>query len=389
MRVSVIIILFNLGGYSAFAQITYEKGYFITSVGARTECLIKNFDWKNNPTEFQYRTEGTENQTMPVLQVQEFGIYGQSKYKTIRVNIDRSVFILTGPSTKNPVFKKETLALKVLVEGTADLYYYEDNAVVRFFFNVQDTAVEQLVYKEYLVDAERIAKNEQFKQQLWTRVSCGYVSEATVKKLRYDKNSLTNYFQKFNQCSGDAETQQTRSRKKNTFIKLTPGIGLATLTVEYLNERPRYNKEFSNTVSYHLGVEAEFMLPFNKNKWSLLIEPSYNTFTGSDGNDVWGNDAKNNTFEIALGVRHYFFLNKNSKIFLNGMLMCYVPLEESIQYLNLQAATNFGGALGAGYGYRRASIEMRHYINHETLANYVSWSGKQMKSIIVLGYRNT
>jgi hypothetical protein len=93
-----------------------------------------------------------------------------------------------------------------------------------------------------------------------------------------------------------------------------------------------------------------------------------------------GNDPKNNTFEIVLGVRHYFFLNQNSKIFLDGMLICYVPLEQSIQYLNLQAAINFGEALVAGYGYKRASIEMRHYINHETLANYGSWSGKQMKA---------
>ena len=140
-------------------------------------------------------------------------------------------------------------------------------------------------------------------------------------------------------------------------------------------------------MSYHLGIEAEFILPFNKNKWGLLIEPSYNTFKGSEGNDVWGDEAKNNTFEIALGVRHYFFLSQNSKIFLDGMLVSYIPLEESIQYLGLEVATNFGGALGAGYGYKRASIEIRYYINHETLANYGFWSGKQMKSIIMLGYR--
>lgn len=387
MRISILGFLLCLIGHSVYAQIIFEKGYFITKAGTRTECLIKNLDWRNNPTEFEYRMEGSETKTMQVLAIREFGVYDQSKYKTVSVNIDRSVFKFDEISGKNPVFRRETLALKVLVEGTASLYYYESDALTRFFFAVNDTLVEQLVYKEYLVNASEIAKNEQFKQQLWTRVNCGNVQEATVKRLRYDKKMLTDYFEKFNQCSGDRETVQKVKRAKSVFIKLTPGVGLSTLTITNSYDPP-FNNEFGNKITYHAGVEMEFILPFNKNKWSLLLEPSYNTFSGSESKTGWWeNETENNTFEIALGARHYFFLGQDSKIFLDGMFICYVPTKETIQYVNLQAVTNFGGAAGAGYAYKRASMELRYYINHETLANYSLWSGKQMKTIIVLGYR--
>ena len=37
------------------AQTKFEKGYFVDNSGQRTEVLIKNLDWKNNPTEFEFK----------------------------------------------------------------------------------------------------------------------------------------------------------------------------------------------------------------------------------------------------------------------------------------------------------------------------------------------
>jgi len=37
------------------AQIKFESGYFIDKDGKRTDCLIQNRGWKNNPTEFHYK----------------------------------------------------------------------------------------------------------------------------------------------------------------------------------------------------------------------------------------------------------------------------------------------------------------------------------------------
>lgn len=387
MRILFIAGLLAFFGHTVTAQIIFEKGYFVRNDGTRMECLIKNVEWKNNPKEFQYKTESTDAFTLSVLEVAEFGVYDQWKYKTLTVNIDRSVFKINEQSTKNPTFQKETLALRVLLEGTADLYYYEDANVIRFFFGVNDRVIEQLVYKEYQVESGDIAKNETFKQQLWLNVKCGGVTEEQIKRLRYRKEDLLEYFNRFNQCSGDEPKQAQKKKPRNVFIKLSSGAGFSTLDIKNYHYRPWYDKKFENEITYHLGLEAEFVLPFNRNKWSVVLEPSYNTFKGETGDEAWGNEAERNTIEFGIGARHYFYLNANARIFLSGLVVFYVPLKESVTYMNLQTMSNVGGAVGAGYGYKRLSTEVRHYFKHEALANYVSWSGKQSKSIIVLTYR--
>ena len=41
--------------FIGFTQIRFEKGYFITNYGKRIDCFIKDIDWKNNPTKFDYK----------------------------------------------------------------------------------------------------------------------------------------------------------------------------------------------------------------------------------------------------------------------------------------------------------------------------------------------
>ena len=61
----------------SYGQIRFEKGYFITNENQRTECLIKNVDWKNNPHEFLYKLKDRkETQKGTIQSVKEFGIYG-------------------------------------------------------------------------------------------------------------------------------------------------------------------------------------------------------------------------------------------------------------------------------------------------------------------------
>jgi hypothetical protein len=57
-------ILITILSVNCYAQISFEKGYYINNEEQRVECEIKNLDWKNNPKEFQFRvSEGTEQKT--------------------------------------------------------------------------------------------------------------------------------------------------------------------------------------------------------------------------------------------------------------------------------------------------------------------------------------
>ena len=47
---SFVLFLFTI---NLFAQVKFEKGYFIDSQNKKVECLIKNKDWIGSPSEIE------------------------------------------------------------------------------------------------------------------------------------------------------------------------------------------------------------------------------------------------------------------------------------------------------------------------------------------------
>ncbi len=111
--------------------------------------MIKNNDWKNNPETFEYKLfENNEPVNADVNSVKEFGIYSISKYIRSKVKIDKSKENLDDLSyDKEPLYVEEVLFLKVLVEGKSNLYYYVNGNLQRYFYNKDNSTIEQLVYK--------------------------------------------------------------------------------------------------------------------------------------------------------------------------------------------------------------------------------------------------
>ena len=114
MQKHLIITLTFLISLSGFSQIKFEPGYFINNDGVKTNCLIKNLDWKDNPTRFIYKlTENDANTTLTIDSVQEFGVINESVFKRFIVKIDRSFEEVSKLNTeKEPTFKTDTLFLK-------------------------------------------------------------------------------------------------------------------------------------------------------------------------------------------------------------------------------------------------------------------------------------
>ena len=81
------------------------------STNQKTDCLIKNLDWKNNPTEFEYKLQAdSEVKKATIATIKEFGIFNSSKYVRRSVDLDRSRGTLGDMnSSRNPIFNKEQL----------------------------------------------------------------------------------------------------------------------------------------------------------------------------------------------------------------------------------------------------------------------------------------
>lgn len=135
MKIKAFILLAFFFCQISYSQVYYEKGYYIDDNNQKVDCLIKNVDWKNSPTEFDYKLSDADNpQRLTIQSVKEFCIYNSVKYIKSTVNIDKSSDQTSSLSLeKNPIFQVEVLFLKVLIEGKANLYSFEDGICLGIF----------------------------------------------------------------------------------------------------------------------------------------------------------------------------------------------------------------------------------------------------------------
>ncbi|MNQ70267.1 hypothetical protein D3C85_848990 [compost metagenome] len=396
----LLTVILSLNGYS---QISFEKGYYINNAEQKIECLIENIDWNNNPTHFEYKlAENSEPLNADIKFVKEFGIYNNSKYVRKTVKIDRSSKNIDNLSSDvNPVFLEEVLFLKVLIEGKSNLYLYKKDELQRFFYNKENSNIEQLVYKKYLDSENEVRTNNLFKQQLWMDLKCPTIEMAKVEHLEYKKSSLINFFIEYNKCD-NLDFINYEGKEKKDLFNLTFRMHLNNSSLSVQNSWINLTTDFGNESSLGFGVEAEYILPFNKNKWSLSVEPTFQYFKSEktfDVSNVSGGKligtVDYSSIELPLSVRHYFFLNKNSKIFINASLIYDFSSKSSIEFkranntnyntLEIKSGNNFG--FGVGYKLKdKYSLEMRYQTSRNILGDYVYWNSNYNKLSIIFGY---
>ncbi|KLT68096.1 outer membrane beta-barrel protein [Flavobacterium sp. ABG] len=395
------------------AQITFEKGYFISNDGNRTECYIKNLDWKNTPTDFKYKTQlsDSEIKTESIATTQEFGIDNETTYKRFKIKIDRSNDDPRKMTTnRNPDWKEETLFLKILVTGDAILYSYTEDNTNRYFYATKTVPTEQLIYVKYLTTdqnegAEKVTENNEYKQQLYKNVATTATTEKSILNLTYKKADLVTYFSKYNNISPDAmKKENAKSSKGQLLIKVTAGLGMVSSSLSN-EDNSQQNTEFDNKTIFKFGAEAEYILPYNKNKWSVFINPVYQKYQGENDYTIpsgfmafpdiqYNVKIDYNAVQVPIGVRHYMFLNEKSKIFISAAYSFDLSSNTKITYTNKTGnnITSFEGnssgnlAFGLGYNFsNKFTVEARLNTKKE-LVNYNSYSAKYNAIDFIFAY---
>lgn len=399
----LLLTIAFISSINSYSQIAFENGYFITNNDKKIDCLIENLDWKNTPIEFRYKL--SQNQsfiTADVKAVKEFAINGQSKFIRSVVKIDRSSKLIENISKeRNPVFNEEKLFLQVLIEGKATLFLFNDGNLRRFFYKIDDSEIKQLVYKPYLANEYSIAHNNYFKEQLYVDLKCENIEQNEYEKLNYNKKDLTRLFLKYNNCS-NSEVVDFESKKKRDLFNLTvrPRVNNSSLSV---GNPAMYGREldFGSNSYFTLGLEAEFILPFNKNNWSVIVEPTYQYFmkekAESNSNISGGvivGKADYKSIELPIGIRRYFFVNDSFKIFTNASLVIDFSSGSKIIFARNDGSEinssdiSSGWSLGLGIGCKfkdKYSIEMR-YITPRQILNYSSGNSSYTTTSLILGY---
>lgn len=399
LLVTFCLLVFSI----AHSQIKYEQGYIIDLNGRKSEVLIQNAEWKANPSFVNYKTTlNGDVRKATINDIKEFKV-GNFHYVTFKVDVDQSSHITRDLSVdRNPEFKEETLFLRKLVEGPANLFVL-DGSNILYFYSTREKPIEQLISKRYNVN-RRIARNSQFRQQLLSGLQCEGMDLTDVQNLDYRRDSLINYFVQYNSCVDETYVYEHIKREGDFNFYFKGGVQFANLTVERgLNAK---GVEMSG-MGYRASVGLEYVFPFNRNKWAAYFEPAYRTFSGDkELTAVFNADlsAKYSSVELGLGVRHYFFLNEDSKLFLNLAYVYDVPVGSEVLFANTNRnmdpiLTDFNSSpyvnIGVGLNFKnKYLIEARYGINQEFNGflevpenYYLDWRSKYSAVTLLVGYR--
>jgi len=400
----LILVILSINCYS---QIVFEKGYYIDNANQKIDCLIKNMGWKNNPTDFIYKfSENDEPTTINIKAVKEFGFYNNYlKFIRQTVNIDRSSDKISNLSRERiPALKEEQLFLQVLLEGKASLYRYIDGTLTRFFYKVDTDQIDQLIYKRFKKPPyyKDIDVNNRFRQQLYTSLKCNNIQKEDAEQLVYKRKDLINFFEKYNQCSNANFKNYWRNKEKGDLFNLTirPRMNTSSMTLEN-NFFATEGINFDKTLSFTFGIEAEIIFPFHRYKWAVFAEPTYQNYSGEKTlmltNVVGGQltfDLDYQSIELPFGVRHYFFLNDKSNIFINILHVFNINTKSSVELIRADNSVlnnlelEFRNSYGFGIGYKhnnKYSLELRYRTNRE-LSNLSTWKSEYQSFSIILGY---
>lgn len=379
------------------AQVTFENGYFINNQGERINCLIKNKGKTTSPSSFEYKlNENSRIIEGGILNVQEFGIGQNIRFKRKEVLMDKTPIL---DYNGEPKFENKTLFVKVLVEGKASLFVYTTNSLSRFFFERLDKNIEQLIFKTYYVTHNQIRKNNHFRQQLLTSLKCDALSIPDLKNLEYKEDELISFFEKYNQCAGGITKSYKRKKNKTLFnFKVKSGINFSNFEIDQIMS-DRADAKFDLGTTLKIGFEAEMYLNFNKHKWSILFEPTYQKFP--DREQIVSGDAVStditsftySTVNLAFGPRHHIYLNDKNKIFLNVLYNIVISAKSS--GVNFNQRTDFvipndmRLSVGGGYSFKdKYNIEFRYDFPANPLNNgdVPLWNSTFTNFSIILGY---
>lgn len=409
-----IILCFVIVLSSIFkAQIRFEKGYIITKNGDKKEVLIKNIDWMSSPEEFTYKTdESSSEQNGNPNNIEEFGVYGYNSYINYTGPIDISSEELSSLSfKKEPELKQVQVFLKRLANGNKKLYSYRSKNVLNYFYSDSDNPnnIKLLIYKKYHPQNNNllVATNEEYKQQLNVLFSDEQNVKSDISKAKYSDNDLIKVFGGSMQSNyaGKSEQNDKNFRKTKFNLNVRPGFNFYSEAkiVNFMGEQ-----RLPSTSNFRIGVEAEVFLPFNKNKWSVILEPNYSVYTSKTTKtpssninyNHYVNIDKYSFIDIPLGVRYYMFLNEKSKLFVNGQInlikikststtsIDIKDGEYTVLTAELADSRPFNSfALGAGYNYNnKFSFELRYNTPGELLKSEDRRGATLQYVSVILGY---
>jgi hypothetical protein len=392
MRSFITTILAITLSFSSFSQNLFVRGYYIDNHGRKSEGLIYDKRWNNYPLKIQFKTSGSENAiVLGIDSVSEFGIGNELRYVRKTVNIDRSGVLLNDlDSIREPVFTSEKLFVRLLVSGKHRLYDYRSKNQEKYFIESDTFPITQLIYKKFLTDDLVVGTNRDYQKQLWKYMNCPSVNMQELSQLNYFRKELVSVVMRFNECDKVEAVNLSRPAPYDKFfLTIKGGAGYSDFGVYGLGNYD-YDIDFGYLLTPHLGIEAEYLLPFSTRKWGLTAEIGLLNYKSAGKERDFSATIDYTSLEVPVGIRYHTYPGRKAELFFSAYYFVNHPLRLEIDYnINIEMIMKSNNNLGLGMGFRynkRISAECRVMWARHMPGKADSWYSEFRDFSFLIGY---
>jgi hypothetical protein len=397
-----LLVLFVLLSLNVQAQDKFIKGYIVTNSSETKECFFDaaNLFFKTNEVKYKFAEDADFIISTP-NELKEFGIENVLKIVSRKVDIEVSSNSLNNMSKeREPQNENKTVFLQYLVQGDYNLLKYNSADKVNFYLE-KDNILEQLIFKKYQFNG-MVRENLSFKSQLYKNLTCN-VTNQDIEKLKYIEKDITELVIKHNSCvnSDKLIVFKGRDKERKTTVNVYAKVGVKSLNIDVARNdfaTARYfDSEFSG-ITPNIGFEVEVILPFDYNKVSMYLNPSFFNYKGSNS-DPDGTTREMNLalLEVTLGARYYLKTNQNGFYVNGGITFAQPGFFNSSYKVNIQGSSllifdqfNPEIMFNGGLGYKikdRFTIDLFFIGNANFLSYYANFNSSYSSLNMQLGYR--
>ncbi len=389
----LIVILIFFSPIFSISQNKYKEGFYINLENDTIHGFIRDDDWMLSPKHFLFKSDmKLDEQKLLPSQVLSFQLIEGDIFiaQTLSLEVTpTNVNKLVKDSSLN--YEDKSIFLKTLIKGRASLYKYSEANFTRYFL-FHEGEHEQLIYKQYLTENGEIATINYFRNQLFSALKCEKLRLKNFENLAYLEKPLKKIVKTYNSCFEEEQEEFKKERKVDMNLKIRPGTQFGFLEVD---SPGRDTDNFGSQLAFRIGLELEYILPYNNSKWSIIFEPVFQSYSSRVDYDSFATprfrEANYTSIELGFGVRHYFFLTEVQKLFINAGGVADFPFNSSIEGNvggNLDISRSANAFFGAGYSIsNKIGFELRWHLNRDLVQPYTSHSSSFNSISLIFAYQ--
>jgi hypothetical protein len=391
-----LVFLFLLFfGFSGFSQNRFENGYYLDKDRNKIPVEIEQKSWTTWSNSSLKIKENGEIRNIPMEDLQGFGIDGKIKFIREEVEIERSSdFLKDMDRDPKPVFQKEEVLLKVIVEGDYSLYLFLDGQAKKFFYRINDGEITQLVRKQYIEGhppEEIIMVNSLYKKQLEDIAVCSTEGE----NIRYELYELKRFFINQNECNNSA-VDYALKREWRSKLGMNAGAGLVYNSAQVTRSFSSFDLQ---GISPAIMLELEYKIPTIHHEFNINLTGYFNKMDFSDEVEfTYSLEPREVTFThsevfVGIGGDYTYFLNNKSALVMGAGYYFPFILEdtrytETVSRLDLQdnRSSPFPGIF-LGYNYNSFLFKAEVFFPRKLMESTNSFEVNMSRLALSLAYR--